>query len=74
MSCPRKSSLLSRWLTHCHQVFDNLAQVNSSEKEMLTIIELVGQSELEESQITNHNLHHDEEALVFKFRKLFQQQ
>jgi hypothetical protein len=74
MSCPRKSSLLSRLLTHCHQVFDNLAQVNSSENEMLTITELARQCpELEESQITNHNLHHDEEALVFKFRKMFQQ-
>jgi hypothetical protein len=72
MSCPRKSSLLSRLLTHCHQVFDNLAQVDSSEKEMLTITELAGQSELEESQITNRNLHHDEEALVFKFKKMFQ--
>jgi hypothetical protein len=49
-----------------------LAQVNSSEKEMLTITKLAGQSELEESQITNRNLHHDEEALVFKFRKMFQ--
>jgi hypothetical protein len=40
---------------------------------MLTITELAGQCpELEESQITNRNLHHDEEALIFKFRKMFQ--
>jgi hypothetical protein len=41
---------------------------------MPTIVKLVKHVELEESWIMNHSSHHDEKVLVFKFRKVFQEQ
>jgi hypothetical protein len=41
---------------------------------MPTIVKFAKQLELEESWIMNHNHHHHEKVLVFKFRRMFQQQ
>ncbi len=40
---------------------------------MPTLKEIASHLELEESRNANHNCHHDEEALVLKFRKVLQQ-
>ncbi len=53
--------------------FNNLAIIISSEKDMPTLKEIATRLELEESRNANRNRHHDEEALVLKFRKVLQQ-
>jgi len=41
---------------------------------MPTIVKFVKQLEFEESWIMNHNHHHDVKVLVFKIKRMFQQQ
>jgi hypothetical protein len=53
--------------------FDSLARIISSKRDMPTLEEIAMHLELEESKNANCNHHHDEEALVLKFRKVLQQ-
>ncbi len=53
--------------------FDSLSRIISSKRDIPTLEEIAMHLELQESKNTNHNRHHDEEALVLKFWKVLQQ-